>query len=158
MFNFYYLPQCRRPGTGDIATPPVRPSVCPVCLSVTFSFRTNSKTHWCIFSKLCRYVHNVMGVCCIVFDIDGILFEFFMNFLNIEKNTIKFFFFQYFQFSSRFMLFPTLKKKLCKKKNPGGGGVDFLFFFRKTIPSHFTLYAIFNIKKNILKSAPSLTG
>ena len=26
-----------------------------------------------------------MGVCCIVFDIDGILFEFFMNFLNIEK-------------------------------------------------------------------------
>ena len=26
-----------------------------------------------------------MGVCCIVFDIDGMLFEFFMNFLNIEK-------------------------------------------------------------------------
>ena len=25
-----------------------------------------------------------MGVCCIVFDIDGMLFEFFMNFLNIE--------------------------------------------------------------------------
>ena len=36
--------------------------------------------------KLCRYVHHVMGVCCIVFDIDGMLFEFFMNFLNIEKN------------------------------------------------------------------------
>ena len=33
--------------------------------------------------------------------------------------------------------------------------MDF-FFFRKTILSHFTLYAIFNIKKNILKSAPSL--
>ena len=44
-----------------------------------------------------------MGVCCIVFDIDGMLFEFFMNFLNIEKN---------FMFSSRFML-----------KNRGGGGV-----------------------------------
>ena len=29
-----------------------------------------------------------MGVCCIVFDIDGMLFEFFMNFLNIEKNKI----------------------------------------------------------------------
>ena len=36
-----------------------------------------------IFSKLCRYVHQVMGVSCIVFDIDGMLFEFFMNFLNI---------------------------------------------------------------------------
>ena len=29
-----------------------------------------------------------MGVCCIVYDIDGISFEFFMNFLNIEKNKI----------------------------------------------------------------------
>ena len=29
-----------------------------------------------------------MGVCCIVFDIDGMLFEIFMNFLNIEKNKI----------------------------------------------------------------------
>ena len=29
-----------------------------------------------------------MGVCCIVLDIDGMLLEFFMNFLNIEKNKI----------------------------------------------------------------------
>ena len=29
-------------------------------------------------------MHHVMGVCCIVFDFDGMLFEFFMNFLNIE--------------------------------------------------------------------------
>ena len=30
----YYLPRRRRPGTGDIATPPVRPSVRPsVCPS-----------------------------------------------------------------------------------------------------------------------------
>ena len=58
--------------------------------------------------------------------------------------------------SSRFMLFPTLKKKFgVQKKNSEGGGVD--FFFRKTILSHFTFYAIFHIKK-ILKSAPSLTG
>ena len=78
-----------------------------------------------------------MGVCCIVFDVDGMLFEFFMNFLNIEKNKIlRNFFFQNFMFSSRFMLFPTLKKNL------GGGGV-----FRKTILSHFTFYVIFNIKK-----------
>ena len=27
-----------------------------------------------------------MGVCCIVFDIDGMLFEFCVNVLNIEKN------------------------------------------------------------------------
>ena len=33
-------------------------------------------------------MHHVMGVCCIVFDIDGMLFEFFINFLNIEKNKI----------------------------------------------------------------------
>ena len=30
-----------------------------------------------------------MGVCCIVFDIDGMLLEFFMNFLNIEKKKKK---------------------------------------------------------------------
>ena len=29
-----------------------------------------------------------MGVCCVVFDIDGMLFEYFMNFLNIEKYKI----------------------------------------------------------------------
>ena len=52
-------------------------------------------------------------------------------------------------FSSRFMLFPTYKKKnWCKKKNSGGGGGVLNFFFRKTILSYFTFYAIFNIKKN----------
>ena len=74
-----------------------------------------------------------MGVCCIVFDIDGMLFEFFMNFLNFKN------FFQYFQH---------LKKIIwCKKK------LYFLF--------HFTFYAIFNSKHFlwvILKSALSLTG
>ena len=72
-----------------------------------------------------------MGVCCIVFDIDGMLFEFFMNFLNIEKNKIlRIIFFQNFMFSSRFMLFPTLKKikNWCKKKIGGGGGVLIFFF------------------------------
>ena len=66
-----------------------------------------------------------MGLCCIVFDIDGMLFEFFMNFLNIEKNIFFIYFFQYFMFSSRFVLFPTLKKQNCKKKNSGGGGGRF---------------------------------
>ena len=48
-------------------------------------------------------------------------------------------------FSSRFMLFPTLKKIIiwCKKKIPGGG---WIFFFRKTILSHFTFYAILTLK------------
>ena len=47
-----------------------------------------------------------------------------MNFLNIETK-FKNFFFQNFMFSSRFMLFPTSKKKLiwCTKKFGGGGGV-----------------------------------
>ena len=54
-------------------------------------------------------------------------------------------------YSSLFMLFPTLKKKIGVKKKirGGGGGVD--FFFRKTILSQFTFYAIFNIKTNIEK-------
>ena len=39
-----------------------------------------------------------MGVCCIVFDIDGMLFEFFMNFLNIEKNKIFSFLFKFHVF------------------------------------------------------------
>ena len=34
--------------------------------------------HCCIFSKLCRYAHHIMGVCCVVFDIDGMLFNFFI--------------------------------------------------------------------------------
>ena len=53
----------------------------------------------------------------IVFDIDGMLFDFFMKFLDIEKKKFKIFVLQNFMFSSRFMLFPTLKKK-----SGGGGG------------------------------------
>ena len=88
-----------------------------------------------------------MGVCCNVFDVDGMLFEFCMNFLNIEKKKkIKIFFFLNFMFSSRFMLFPTLKKKKKIRGGRGGGG-ELNFFFRKTIFSHLTFYAIFNIKK-----------
>ena len=99
-----------------------------------------------------------MGVCCIVFDIDGMLFEFFMNFLNIEKNEIKFFVFQYFKFSSRFMVFPTLKKKIGVKipGGGGGGGVDFVFLEKQFFP--ISLFMLFSTLKNILKSAPSLTG
>ena len=45
-------------------------------------------------------MHHVMGVCCIAFDFDGMLFEFVMNFLNIEKKKNYHFCFQYFKFSS----------------------------------------------------------
>ena len=90
-------------------------------------------------------MHHVRGVCCIVFDIDGMLFEFFMNFLNIEKKKIVFNISRFLRVSCYF------------KSGGGGGGVFYLFFIRKTILYHFTFYGIFNIKK-ILKSAPSLTG
>ena len=89
-------------------------------------------------------------MCCIVFDIDGMLFEFVMNFLNIEKNKIfKFFCFQYFMFSSRFMLFPTFKKTIGVKNN-FGGGVTIFFSFR--------VLCYFQQKNEILKRAPSLAG
>ena len=42
------------PGTGDIATPPVRPSVRP---SVTFSFRTVTQKRIAVFSR------NFAGMC-----------------------------------------------------------------------------------------------
>ena len=53
-----------------------------------------------------------MGVCCIVFDIDGMLFEFFMNFLSIEKNKILIFFFSIFHVFFAFHAISNIKKKL----------------------------------------------
>ena len=89
-----------------------------------------------------------MGVCCIVFDIDGMLFEFFMNFLNIEKKKCKNNFFQNFMFSSRFMLFRTLQKKLCQHFFSGGGGGE--CFFRKTLLYYFILrFMLFSTLKKI---------
>ena len=64
-----------------------------------------------------------MGVCCIVFDIDGMLFEFFMNFLNIEKNKIfNFFFYNISCFLHVLCYFQHLKKRInwCKKNFRGG--------------------------------------
>ena len=43
------------------------------------------------------------------------------------------------------------KQKIWCKKNWGGG---WIFFFRKTILSHFTFYAIFNINKNNIEKCP----
>ena len=62
IMKYFYLPRRRWPGTGDIATPPVHPSVClsvcpSVCLSVTFSFRTVTKKRIDVFSR------NFAGMC-----------------------------------------------------------------------------------------------
>ena len=93
-----------------------------------------------------------MGVCCIVFDIDGMLFDFFMNFLNIERNKILRICFSIFNV---FFVFHAIcninKKNWCTKILGGGGGGVEKYFFIKTILSHFTFYAIFNIKKYIEK-------
>ena len=71
-----------------------------------FSFRTVTQKRVDVFSR------NFAGMCTMSWGCAVMLFEFFMNFVNIEKNNLNFIFFQYFKFSSRFMLFPTLKKKL----------------------------------------------
>ena len=60
-------------------------------------------------------------------------------------------------FSSRFMLFPTLKKKWCKKKF-GGGVIEkkkklYIYieeFFSSKFHIFFTFHAISNIKKKKL--------
>ena len=49
-FASCYLPPCRRPGMGDIATP-------PVCPSVTFSFHTVTRKRIDVFSR------NFPGTC-----------------------------------------------------------------------------------------------
>ena len=70
-----------------------------------------------------------MGVCCIVFDIDGMLFGFFMNFLNIEKNKILriFFFFKFHVFFTFHAISNIKNNKIKIGVRGGGGGVDFFF-------------------------------
>ena len=77
-----------------------------------------------------------------------------MNFLNIEKKKFKNLFFSKFHVFFTFHAISNIKKKngvkkigVKKKFGGGGGGGYWIFFFRKTILSHFTFYAIFNIKK-----------
>ena len=86
-----------------------------------------------------------MGVCCIVFDIDGMLFEFFMNFLNIEKKIILRFFFSIFHVFFAFHAISNIKTKIV-----GGGGVDFFFFEKQFfLISRFMLFS--TLKTNIEK-------
>ena len=95
------------------------PSVCLSVRHVWFS-HCNSKTHWSIFSKLCRYVHHVMGVGCVVFDIGEMLFEFFKYWKKIKFK----FLFSIFHVFFAFDAISNIKQK---------------FSF------HFAFYAIFNI-------------
>ena len=90
-----------------------------------------------------------MGVCCIVFDIDGMLFEFFMNFLNIEKNKILRIFFSIFQVFFAFHAISNIKKIYiwCKKNNFGGGGVCGFFFYKNNSFSFHVLYYFQHLKK-----------
>ena len=97
-----------------------------------------------------------MGVCCIVFDIDGMLFEFFINFLNIEKKKLRIFF-SIFHVLFAFHAISNIKKIYiwCKKKKSEGGCVVFFVEKQFFFISRFILFSTF---KKILKSAPSLTG
>ena len=64
-FWFFYLPRRRRPGTGDIATPPVRPSV---CLSVTFiDVCSRNFAGTCTMSWGCAVQFLILMECCLNF-------------------------------------------------------------------------------------------
>ena len=91
-----------------------------------------------------------MGVCCIVFDIDE-MFEFFMNFLNIEKNKINLIFSKFHVFFV-FHAISNIKKKIWCRKNSGGGGggVEFFFLEKNSFSFHILCY-FQNIKKSIEK-------
>ena len=68
--------------------PNVRLSICP---SVTFSFCNVTQKLIAVFSRNFAGTCTMSwggGLCCIVFDIDGMLSEFFMIFLNIEKKSL----------------------------------------------------------------------
>ena len=73
-----------------------------------------------------------MGVCCIVFDIDGMLFEFFLFNISCFLSVLC-----YFQH----------QKKIAVRRGEGGGGGWHFFWKSNSFSFHFTFYAIFNIKK-----------
>ena len=93
-------------------------------------------------------MHHVKGVCCIVCVIDGMLFEFCMNFN----------FFNISCFLHVLCYFQHLKKKFGVNKIPGGGGGSVHFFLLYHFISRFILFSTLKKKFEILKSAPSHTG
>ena len=103
-----------------------------------------------------------MGVCCIVFDIVGMLFELCMIFF-VTKNYFYNFCSSHYMFSARFKLFPNFLEEFCKKV----GDVGFKKNTRFSFHVFFTFYTIFlKFKKMPLHLlyvplfivTPSLTG
>ena len=76
----------------------------------------------------------------------------------MKKIKFKYFFFQYFKFSSRFMLFPTLQNKIGAKQiirgGGGGGGVCGFFFLEKQffLISRYMLFS--TLKKIYIEKCP----
>ena len=107
LFHVYYLPRRRRPGTGDIATP-------PICLSVCLSVCPSRLVFALLLKNALMYFLQTLQVR--VPCHGGVLYSF-LYWRNVVWIFYEFFkywvleiCFQYFMFSSRFMLFPTLKK------------------------------------------------
>ena len=85
-----------------------------------------------------------MGVCCIVFDIDGMLFEFFMNFLNIEKNKILRIFFSKFHVFFTFHAISNIKKKnKIGVKKIGGRWLNGRWFLQIVDGDIWNLYPLY---------------
>ena len=83
-----------------------------------------------------------MGGCCIVFDIGRMLFEFCINYLNIEKKNVRFVF-----NISCFLLVSWYFQHL--KKNWWGGGLTIFFLEKQFFLISFHLYMLFSTLKNI---------
>ena len=95
-----------------------------------------------------------MGVCCIVFNIDGMVFEFFMIFFKYWKKKLRFFF-KISCFLRVSCYLQHLKQNLVYKKIRGGGGGGacwkiYIFFFKQFfLISRFMLFSTW--KTNIEK-------
>ena len=101
----------------------------------TFSFHTVTQKRIDVFSRNFAgtlYVHHVMGVCCIVFDIDGMLFECCMNFL-----------FSIFHVFFVFHAICNIKKKIWCIQNLRGGGGGLVGCWKIMFFSHFMLFPTF---------------
>ena len=95
-----------------------------------------------------------MGVCCIIFDIDGMLFEFILNLLNIEKNKILRICFPIFHvFFAIYAISNTTNKNWQNLRGGGGEGCSKLFFLNQ-----FFLISFRGLCKLVLKQILKNSG
>ena len=133
------------PRMGDIA-----PSVCPVRLSVTFSFRTVTRNALMYFLETLQLRAQCHGGGLYSFwywwNVVWIFYEFFKYWKKKKFNI-----FSIFKVFFAFYAISNIKKIIGFKKIPGGGGGVCRQFFldSHSFSFHFTFYAIFNIKKKI---------